>query len=79
LTGGDNEWSEVPVSNHREELSLAFSEDDGKTWTQPVVIARQPGKWLSYPYLFEPAPGVVWLTTMQGMVRVSFLESDLVP
>jgi len=79
LTGGDNEWSEVPVSNHREELSLALSEDDGKTWTQPVVIARQPGKWLSYPYLFEPAPGVVWLTTMQGMVRVSFLESDLVP
>ncbi|HQE81392.1 MAG TPA: hypothetical protein PLM14_00245 [Candidatus Hydrogenedentes bacterium] len=66
------------MSNHREELSLAFSEDDGKTWTQPV-IARQPGKWLSYPYVFEPAPGVVWLTTMQGMVRVSFLESDLVP
>lgn len=78
LTGGDNEWSEVPVSNHREELSLAFSEDDGKTWSKPAVIARQPGKWLSYPYLFEAAPGVVWLTTMQGMVRVSFLESDFI-
>ncbi|MCE9631725.1 MAG: glycoside hydrolase, partial [Planctomycetia bacterium] len=24
LTGGDNEWSEVPVSNHRGELSLAW-------------------------------------------------------
>jgi hypothetical protein len=76
LTGGDNEWSEVPVSNHREELSLAFSEDDGKTWTKPVVIARQPGKWLSYPYLFESSPGTIWLTTMQGMVRVSFREDD---
>ena len=25
LTGGDGQWSEVPVSNHRNELSAAFS------------------------------------------------------
>lgn len=79
LTGGDNEWSEVPVSNHREELSIALSMDDGQTWSAPVVIARQPGQWLSYAYLFEPKPGLVWLTTMQGGLRVSFQVQDIFP
>ena len=76
LSGGDREWSETPVSNHRWELSLAFSEDDGHTWTDPIVIARQKNVWLAYPYLFEQSPGTLWLTTMQGPVRVSFEESD---
>ncbi|MGE0756271.1 MAG: sialidase family protein [Pirellulaceae bacterium] len=78
LSGGDGIWSEVPVSNHREELALAFSSDEGRTWSPPVVLARQPGKWLSYPYLFESAPGHLWLTTMQGGLRVEFDEADFV-
>ena len=78
LSGGDRLWSEVPVSNHREELSLALSEDDGKTWTKPTVIARQKGKWLAYPYLFEHRPGQLWLTTMQGDVRVVLNEQDFI-
>jgi sialidase-1 len=78
LSGGDGLWSEVPVSNHREELSLAFSEDEGKTWTRPVVIARQSGQWLAYPYVFEYEPGKLWLTTMQGGVRVELSEKDFV-
>ncbi len=53
--------TEFPSSWHREELSIAFSEDDGKTWTKPVVIARQPGGQLSYPYLFERRPGELWI------------------
>jgi len=76
LTGGDCEWSETPVSNHRGELSVAFSEDDGATWTPPVVIARQPGKSLAYPYVYERRPGEVWITTMQGGVRVAIQETD---
>lgn len=76
LSGGDSEWSETPVSNHREELSVAFSEDEGATWSAPTVIARQSGVWLAYPYLFEASPGTLWLTTMQGDVRVSFKEED---
>lgn len=40
LVGGDNIWSAVPVSNYRSQLSIAFSEDDGKTWSKPVVIAK---------------------------------------
>lgn len=78
LRGGDHEWSEVPVSNHRGELSLAFSDDDGATWTPPVVVARQAGKSLAYPYLFEIEPGTLWLTTMQGGVRVALREADFV-
>lgn len=78
LSGGDGLWSEIPVSNHREELSLAFSDDDGQSWTKPVMIARQEGKWLAYPYAFEIEPGRIWLTTMQGDVRVEFNESDFV-
>jgi photosystem II stability/assembly factor-like uncharacterized protein len=76
LRGGDNEWSEVPVSNHRGELSIAFSDDDGRTWTKPAVVARQPGASLAYPYFFEITPGRLWLTTMQGGVRVELKEAD---
>lgn len=44
LRGGDNIWSETPVSNYRGEMSVAFSEDEGKTWSEPVVIAKtDPG------------------------------------
>ena len=43
-------------------MSVAFSEDDGLTWTPPLVIARQPGGQLSYPFLFERRPGEIWLT-----------------
>jgi len=53
--------AETPASWYREELSIAFSEDDGETWTPPLVIARQPGGQLSYPCLFERKPGVLWL------------------
>ena len=78
LSGGDGLWSETAVSNYREELSLAFSKDDGESWTDPVVVARQPGTWLSYPYVFEVEPGRVWLTTMQGKVRAEFSEAHFV-
>jgi hypothetical protein len=76
LTGGDGQWSEVPVSNHRGELSVAFSSDEGATWGRPVVLARQPGKWLAYPYSFEARPAEVWVTTMQGGVRLLLHEAD---
>lgn len=76
LTGGDGNWSEVPVSNHREELSFAFSDDDGKTFGKPVVIARRRNDWLSYPRVFEHKPGELWLTTMQGGLRLALREAD---
>lgn len=76
LTGGDNQFSEVPVSNHRLELSIMFSDDDGRTWTRPVVLARSTKGWIAYPYLFEPRPGELWITTMQGGLRAKLAEKD---
>lgn len=76
LTGGDNQWSEVACSNHREELSVAFSDDEAKSWSKPTVIARQKGAWLSYPRIHEHKPGELWLTTMQGGIRLKFSEKD---
>jgi sialidase-1 len=74
--GGDGTWAEVPASYHREELSIAFSDDDGKTWTRPAVIARKPKAWLAYPYIFEAQAGELWVTTQQGGVRLGLHERD---
>lgn len=53
--------SEVAASWFREELSAAFSEDDGRSWSRSVVIARQTGGHISYPHVFERRPGEVWI------------------
>jgi len=74
--GGDGNLSQVQASWHREELSIAFSEDDSKTWTKPVVFARDKGG-LSYPYIFERREGELWVTTwFQGKLCVSLQEAD---
>lgn len=73
--------SEFPASWYREELSLAFSVDDGKTWSAPAVVARDPGQ-LAYPYLFEAAENDLWVITHYGNVHpplaVRVKESDFV-
>ena len=78
LRGGDGNWSEVPISNHRQELSIMFSEDDGKSWTKAVVIAKnktERGR-VSYPYIFEAWPGELWITVWQGNLRIKLHEED---
>lgn len=69
----------------RESLSIAFSENDGLTWTMPQVIARKElpqGKtdgsayWVSYPYVFEASPGRLWISTMQGRLSAQLREAD---
>lgn len=74
----------IKRTGRREELSVAFSGNDGITWSVPQVVAvsRTPagereGKfWISYPYLFEARPGEVWLSTMQGNLRARVREAD---
>lgn len=79
MRGGDGQFSLDPVSWQRAELSLAFSADEGHTWSEPVVVLRLKDGQLSYPYLFEPAPGQLWITTRFGdRVAVSIRESDFV-
>ncbi|HRK30959.1 MAG TPA: sialidase family protein [Tepidisphaeraceae bacterium] len=71
--GGQHSVKEA--SWHREELSIAFSNDDAVTWSKPEVVARQAGKRVSYPFILEVKPGKVWLTTMQGGLRAELNES----
>ncbi len=69
----------------REELSIAFSNDDGKTWEDRTVIATRyerggegPNETrVSYPYLYERQPGELWITTMQGNLRMKIQAADI--
>lgn len=78
-TAAEWELSETKASWQRKELSLAFSLDDAKTWTKPVVIVRSVGD-ISYPYVFERRPGELWIFTCMGMDKgLSLKEADFVP
>ncbi len=74
-------------TGRREQLSMAFSEDEGRTWTEPAVVAydpmqpgdKEPQHRLSYPYVYEHVPGELWVTTMQGPLRIKLLEDDFLP
>lgn len=82
-------WNATPVDKDifgsREELSLAFSGDDARTWSRPVVLAARYKKegdpWtenqVSYPYLCEVEPGVFWVTSMFGGLRIKVKAEDL--
>ena len=62
-------------------LCIAFSDDDAKTWSKPAVIMRHPGKMLSYPYIFERAPGEIWVATFFGEphASVNLNDADFLP
>ena len=77
--GGDGNYSEVPCSSQRQELSIAFSEDDGQSWSEPVVIMRQMKGAVCYPHIYERRPGELWVTTCwnpRPAVCVKLLEAD---
>ena len=85
--GGDAQWSGTRTSNNRQELSIAFSSDDGKTWSEPEVVATvvpnadgsYPRKEICYPYVFERRAGEIWLTAWRfGGFRVRLFEKDFV-
>ena len=71
------QWSSVPASASREELSMAFSNDDGLSWSQPIVVAARNDQ-VSYPVVFEIVPGTMWVTSNYGNLRVIIRESDFV-
>lgn len=77
-------WNHPPrhrpdSGSSRQELSIAFSSDDCATWSPPQVIAASygPGGRVSYPYLYERRPGELWITTMQGGLRMKIRLEDL--
>jgi hypothetical protein len=77
----DEYWSfvsEYGCSWMRNQLSIAFSNDDGKTWTTPIVIVQDPNT-VAYPYVFERRPGEIWITTgpsKQSSISLSLKEDD---
>jgi sialidase-1 len=82
LRGGDGLWSEVPVSNHRDELSLAWYDETTHTISPPVIIARQSASNISYPRLLERRPGELWLSQLwlgsSPRLCLRLLEQDFV-
>jgi sialidase-1 len=74
-------WNALPNEGfvRREELSLSLSDDEGATWTPARVIARNKGGRVSYVHAFEATPGELWVTTMQGDLRVHLKETDFQP
>lgn len=73
-------WNPVPGPGFktREELVISLSDDEGRTWSPPQLLATNVGSRASYIYLFEHAPGELWVTTMQGGLRAAYKESDYV-
>ncbi len=75
----------MDTTKGRDALSVALSEDDGKTWTEPIVCAT--AKQVSYPNVFEPKPGVIWVGVHNvtagfnslAVVTLSVNEEDLLP
>jgi len=71
------------TKQHRTELSIAVSSDDGETWSKPAVLATNAdgninnGNRVAYPYIFEQSPGYVWVTSMQGKLRCGVRIDDL--
>lgn len=77
-------WNAPPRHNpgsgsSRAELSLAFSSDETTSWSAPVIVAANYGAGgrVSYPYLYERRPGELWITTMQGGLRMKINIADL--
>ncbi len=69
----------------RDELAIAFSETEGRSWSNPTIIAadypsaRPDNHWwrVSYPYLYERSPGELWITTMQGDLRIKIDRQEI--
>jgi len=69
------------VRSQRRELALSYSTDDAKTWSKSVVIARQTKGSISYPFIFEPIPGELWIWTRYGSMPPLYMrlsEQDIV-
>ena len=67
--GKTSGFTKLPANFNRAEVWLAFSEDDGKTWTKPVVIThcrKQKYGQLAYLDVFERRPGELWVTTRKA-------------
>lgn len=67
------------VYNHtprgRTPLNVAFSKDDGKTWSGPLVLEDEPGEF-SYPAVIEGADGRLHITYTWKRQRIKYVVLD---
>ena len=69
------QYSEAEASWFRDELSIAFSEDEAQTWSEPQVVATDSERpHPCYPTMFEHSPGLIWVTA--GSMKFSLKEAD---
>ena len=75
IAAGSDYWQRISC-NTRHQLSLAFSEDDGQTWGEPIVFAKGNR---SYCQLWERRPGELWISVALGQDRtlLKVKEEDL--
>ncbi|WP_294946788.1 sialidase family protein [Sulfurivirga sp.] len=71
------DFSERAASWYREALHLALLDEKGERILDERPVARCEGAWLSYPHMAEPAPGRLWLTTLQSGLRLEINLEDL--
>ncbi|HWR13440.1 MAG TPA: exo-alpha-sialidase [Terriglobales bacterium] len=78
LVWNQADWSNDPFWHYPwnlREVSLAFSEDDGKTWDKPMVFAR--GESELHSLVTEVSPGVLLLTLPQDGLLLEGREGSI--
>lgn len=83
LAGADSgprrggQYSEVEASWQRQEISIAFSEDEAQSWAEPqVFLSHHTRHGFAYPSIFEHSPGLLWINSRYR--AVSLREEDFI-
>lgn len=58
----------------RENLRLALSDDEGRTWRTVATLAEEPGQEFSYPYLIRGADGTIRMVYSARQTEIVFAE-----
>ena len=58
----------------RENLRLALSEDEGRTWRTIATLAEEAGSEFSYPYLIRPSDGTIHMVYYARQTQILFAE-----
>ena len=58
----------------RENLRLALSNDEGRTWKTVATLAEEPGREFSYPYLIRGNDGMIRMVYSARQTQIVFAE-----
>lgn len=60
-------WNNSPIA--RDPLTVALSNDGGKTWSQPKIIVKTGGPQASYPSVIQAKDGTMIVVWQQNVAR----------